>query len=70
MESGDLLLFLHMLGAAGWIAVTTFAYFFFAQSAKTGGKEVGNSMQFFMERIRSYGIVVIPLVVLTGVGRS
>ena len=68
MDLRDLLLFLHILGAAGWIGVATFAYFFFGQSAKVGGEESGSNMEFFMEKVRDYGIVVVPLVVLSGVG--
>ena len=64
----DLLLFLHILGAAVWIGVATFAYYYFAQAAKAGGGEPGRSMKFFMDKVRAYGIVVVPLVVLSGVG--
>lgn len=63
-----MLLYLHILGAAGWIGIATFAYLYFGQLAKSGGEETGTNMEIFMEKVREYGIVVIPLVVLSGVG--
>lgn len=67
MQLHDLLLFLHILGAAGWIGLATFGYFFLGRSAQVGGEARGNSMEFFVERVREYGVVVIPLLVLSGV---
>ena len=67
MDLRDVLLFFHILGAAGWIGVATFAYLYFGQLAKAGGEEPASVMKFFMENIRQYGIVVIPLVVLSGI---
>jgi len=68
MDTGDVLLFLHIIGAAGWIGGATFAYFFLGQLAKEGGAERGRNMESFMDRLRQYGAVAIPLVLLTGVG--
>lgn len=68
MDIGDVLLFLHIIGAAGWIGGATFAYFYLGQLAKEGGAEKGRNMESFMDRLRQFGAVAIPLVLLTGVG--
>lgn len=68
MDLGDALLFFHITAAAGWIGGTTFGYFYLGQLAKEGGAERGRSMESFMDRMRQYGAVAIPLLLLTGVG--
>ena len=68
MDLGDVLLFFHIIGAAGWIGGATFAYFYLGQLAKDGGAENGRNMESFMERLRQYGAVAIPLLLLTGIG--
>lgn len=68
MDLGDTLLFLHIIGAAGWIGGATFAYFYLGQLAKEGGADRGHNMESYMDRLRQYGTVAIPLVLLTGVG--
>ncbi len=68
MELRDVLLFLHILGAAGWIGGGAFGIFVMARFAKAGGEERGRSMEFMLEKATPYGIVVFLLTVLSGVG--
>ena len=68
MDLGNALLFLHIIGAAGWVGGATFAYFYLGQLAREGGAERGRSMESYMDRLRQYGAVAIPVVLLTGVG--
>lgn len=68
MDVADTLLFLHIMGAAGWIGGATFAYYYLGQLAKEGGAERGRSMESYTDRLRQYGAVAIPLLLLTGVG--
>ena len=68
IDIGDALLFLHILGAAGWIGGATFSYFYLGQLAKEGGAARGRGMESFMDRLRQYGAVAIPLLLLSGIG--
>jgi len=68
MDTDDVLLFFQIIGAAGWIGGATFAHFYLGQLVKEGGTERGRSMESFLDSLRLYGAIAIPLLLLTGVG--
>ncbi|MDX1469602.1 MAG: hypothetical protein R3258_09690 [Acidimicrobiia bacterium] len=68
MELRDVLLFFHILGAAGWIGGGAFGVFVMGRFAKAGGPDKGRALEFMLEKATPYGIVVVLLTVLGGVG--
>lgn len=68
MELRDVLLFLHIVGAAGWIGGAAFGIFFMGRVAKAGGSEKGHTLEFILDKAKPYGITVFLLTVLGGVG--
>lgn len=68
MDLRDVLLFFHILGAAGWIGGGAFGIFVMGRFAKAGGAQNGRALEFMLDRATPYGIVVFLLTVLGGVG--
>ena len=67
MELRDILVFLHILGAAGWIGGGMFALYGFGRLAKVGDSGAGRAMEAILEKASIYFGVVFLLVVGAGV---
>ena len=68
MELRDVLLFFHIVGAAGWIGGGAFGIFVMGRFAKAGGSDKGHALEFMLDKAKPYGVVVFLLTVLGGVG--
>jgi hypothetical protein len=64
----DVLLFVHILGAAAWIGAGTFGVYSLRRIGKEGGEERGRTFEFILDKATPYGVVVFLLTVLAGVG--
>lgn len=67
MELRDILLFLHILGAAGWIGGGMFGLFGFGKLAAVGDQASGKAMETIVEKATPYFTTVFLLVVVPGV---
>lgn len=63
----DLLLFIHVFGAAGWIGGGLFGLFGLARLARAGGASNGRAMELIVEKASIYFGVMFVLVVGAGV---
>lgn len=67
MELRDILLFIHIVGAAGWIGGGLFAVFGFSRLANEGGQGNGTAMETIVEKAGVYFTIMFILVVGAGV---
>lgn len=67
MELNDVLLFIHILGAAGWIGGGIFGVFAIGRLAQAEGEGVGGALEGLMEKAGTYFTVMFLLVVGAGV---
>ena len=63
----EVLLFLHIVGAAGWIGGGLFGVYSFSRLAKEGGSGSGRAMEVIFERAGVYFTIMFLLVVGPGV---
>jgi uncharacterized membrane protein len=64
----DVLLFLHIVGAAGWIGGGMFGVYGTGRLAKAGGASNGRALEIIVEKAGVYFTIMFLLVVGAGVG--
>jgi hypothetical protein len=64
----DVLLFVHIAGAAGWIGGGVFGAYSIGRLAKAGGASNGRAMEVIVEKAGVYFTIMFVLVVGAGVG--
>ena len=67
MDLRDVLVFLHVLGAAGWIGGGLFGVFAMTRLAQSGGAGVGQALENLFEKAGVYFTIMFLLVVGAGV---
>ncbi len=67
MSLNDVLVFIHVLGAAGWIGGGIFGVFAIGRLAQSEGEGVGGALETLMEKAGAYFTVMFVLVVGAGV---